>query len=240
MLTVDYLKLGLKAGHLLLDIGCGKGRHTFEALKRGATVVAADLDEKALAEVGAMAAAMILEGDAPPTARCICVKADATSLPFPDGTFDRIIASEVLEHIEADESAMSELARVLRPDGAAAVTVPRFWPETICWALSQDYRTSAGGHVRIYRITQLRERLARQGLAPTGNGYAHALHSPYWWIKCAVGVDRNDALPAKLYHRFLVWQIENHPTPVDLLERALDPVLGKSVVVYTRKARRLV
>jgi SAM-dependent methyltransferase len=235
MLTVDYDSLDVRAGHLLLDLGCGKGRHTFEALKRGATVVAADLDETALAEVAAMAAAMLLEGQAPSEARCLCVKADATNLPFAEGTFDRVIASEVLEHIPEDAVAIGEISRVLKADGAATVSVPRFWPETICWALSRDYRTSAGGHVRIYRAPELRTRLRDAGLTPTRTGHAHALHAPYWWVKCAVGVDRDDALPARLYKRFLEWQIVTRPRPIDALEHALDPVLGKSVVVYARK-----
>ena len=51
---------------------------------------------------------------------------DALNLPFADGEFDRVIAAEVLEHIPADELAIAELVRVLRPGGTIAVTVPRW------------------------------------------------------------------------------------------------------------------
>ena len=47
-----------------------------------------------------------------------------------------MIAAEVLEHIRDDSAAMNELARVLRPGGLAAITVPSFLPERVCWALS--------------------------------------------------------------------------------------------------------
>ena len=85
-------------------------------------------------------------------------------LPFPDASFDRVIASEVLEHIPDDEAAMAELARVLRPGGSMAVTVPRCGPEFVNWALSDEYHDVPGGHVRIYRRSQLVGRLERTGL----------------------------------------------------------------------------
>jgi len=145
-----------------------------------------------------------------------------------------VIASEVLEHIPADEAAMAELVRVLRPGGSAVVTVPRWLPERVCWALSDQYHANEGGHVRIYRQDELTDRLRAAGLTVTGIGYAHALHSPYWWLKCAVGVDR-DAAVVRAYHRMLVWDITDRPWVTRLLERALDPLIGKSLVVYLRR-----
>ena len=79
---------------------------------------------------------------------------------------------------------MAEATRVLRPGGTLAVTVPRWWPERICWALSDSYHEVEGGHVRIYRRTELVGRLRAQDLLPTGAHHAHALHSPYWWLSC--------------------------------------------------------
>jgi hypothetical protein len=87
---------------------------------------------------------------------------------------------------------MRELARVLAPGGLLAVTVPRWGPELVCWALSSAYHEVEGGHVRIYRGSELRRRLAAQGLEPVGAHHAHGLHAPYWWLKCAVGVDDAD------------------------------------------------
>src|SRR6202021_2633687 len=80
---------------------------------------------------------------------------DALRLPFPSGSFDRVIAAEVLEHIPDDRRALAELARVLRPGGTIAVTVPRWYPELINWVLSDDYHLVPGGHVRIYRRSEL-------------------------------------------------------------------------------------
>ena len=235
MLTVDFDRLGVRSGSRLLDIGCGQGRHTFEALKRGADVVSADLSRELLPTVGAMAAAMAEGGETGPDALAGGVQGDVLRLPFADDTFDHVIASEIFEHVPADETGMAEVVRVLKPGGRAAVTVPRFWTERICWALSDEYTQSAGGHVRIYRAGELVQKLGAAGLEVEGMHHAHAFHSPYWWVKCAVGVDRDDAPAARAYKRFLEWQIVNKPRTLDAIERVLDPVLGKSLCVYAQK-----
>lgn len=235
MLTVEFDLLDVKAGHRVLDLGCGAGRHTYAALRRGAHVVGVDLDGDLLGEVATMAAAMIGSGEAPATASAMFVQGDGTRLSFRDNTFDRVIVSEVLEHVPDDAAAMKEVARILKPQGKAAITVPRWWPERVCWALSDEYHANEGGHVRIYRGHELSERLTRSGLHPHRTHYAHALHAPYWWLKCASGVRDEEAPLPKLYHRLLVWQIEKQPRALDILERTLNPLLGKSLVVYAEK-----
>jgi SAM-dependent methyltransferase len=234
VLTIDYERLDLVEGMRLLDLGCGQGRHTFEALRRGADVVAADLNEADLADVEAMVAAMAEAGEIKPPEAPVTQRADALALPFEDGAFDRVIAAEILEHIPDDGAATREIARVTRSGGLVAVSVPRRWPERICWALSDEYHEVEGGHVRIYRASQLSAALVAAGLEPVGRHHAHALHAPYWWLKCAVGVSRDTAL-TRAYHRLLVWDMMKAPALTRRGERLLDPVLGKSVVLYFRK-----
>lgn len=234
MLTVRYDRLGVRARSRLLDIGCGAGRHSFEALRRGAAVVAADLDDVALKDVAQMAAAMIAEGQAGRAGGLAAARADARDLPFADDSFDVVIASEVMEHIAEDEVALREIARVLKPTGRVAITVPRRGPERVCWALSDDYHAAPGGHVRIYHREELAARMERAGLRVEGHHYAHALHSPYWWLKCALGVDERHRI-TDAYHAVLVWDIMRKPRVLRALERALNPVMGKSLVVYAVK-----
>jgi SAM-dependent methyltransferase len=235
VLTVDFDRLGLRPGDRVLDMGCGAGRHAFEVFRRGGDVIAFDQDGDELAGVLELFGAMREAGEVPLGAEADIKQGDALSLPFADGEFDRVVAAEVLEHIPDDETAMSELTRVLRPGGTIAVTVPRWLPERICWALSDEYHEVEGGHVRIYTGTELVAKLVGAGLVYDGREHVHGLHSPYWWIKCAVGVTKDDHPVAKAYHRLLVWDIMKRPWPTRLAERLLDPVLGKSLVVYLHK-----
>ena len=236
MLTAKYEQLGLRRGDKVLDLGCGFGRHAFEAARRGAHVVALDAGRDEVEGVAATFAAMVEAGElAEGSMHATAVQGDALHLPFPDDTFDRVICSEMLEHIPDDLAAMRELARVLRPGGTMAITVPRFGPELVNWALSDEYHNVPGGHIRIYRRSVLNERLSSTGLLVTGHHYAHGLHSPYWWLKCFVGTTNDQHRLVKLYHRLLVWDIVKAPAVTRYAERVLAPLMGKSVVVYLKK-----
>jgi SAM-dependent methyltransferase len=235
MLTVDVERLDLARGERVLDLGCGAGRHAFELMRRGATVVALDRGRDGLDAVRATCGAMRDAGELPSPDVGGPVQGDALTLPFPDGSFDRIVAAEVLEHIPADEAALAELVRVLRPGGRMAVTVPAWLPERVCWTLDSDYHEIPGGHVRIYRKGDLEAKLTAAGLLVGESHHAHALHSPYWWVRCALGVDRADAWPTRRYHDFLVWELTRRPRWTWMLEHALNPVIGKSLVVYADK-----
>lgn len=229
MLTVRYDRLGVQPGERLLDLGTGGGRHAFEAMRRGAVVVALDADAAEVKDAAAVMAAMDT------TTGKAAIVGNALDLPFGDASFDRVIAAEVLEHIPDDCRAITELARVLRPGGTMAVTVPRWYPELVNWVLSDQYHLVPGGHLRIYRRAELARKLQGAGLVPYAGHHAHALHSPYWWLKCAVGVKRDDHPLVRTYHRLLVWDITNAPAVTRLTEAALNPVLGKSLVLYLRK-----
>jgi ubiquinone/menaquinone biosynthesis C-methylase UbiE len=161
--------------------------------------------------------------------------ADGLRLPFADASFDAVVCAEVLEHVRADRRVLSEIARVLRPGGDLAVSVPRGGPERLCWALSADYAGAGGGHVRIYRKADLIARLHAAGLTPRAIHYAHSLHTPYWWLKCLLGPRRTDARLVNCYHRFLVWDLLKKPRLTRVIERILNPILGKSLVVYCKK-----
>lgn len=238
MLTVDFERLGLEPGMAVLDLGCGAGRHAFECLRRGARVVALDADPVELKGVVQMLGAMEDAGEVGPGGAAVAVRGTAYALPFPAGSFDRVIAAEVLEHLHEDSLAMSELARVLRPNGLLAVTVPRFGPEVVNWALSREYHEVPGGHIRIYRRSQLLGRLAGAGLRRRGSHHAHGLHTPYWWLRCLVGPHNEQNVLVRTYHRLLVWDIMKRPRLTRASERILNPLLGKSLVVYLEPAAR--
>lgn len=235
MLTVDFDRLGLLPGERVLDMGCGAGRHAFEMYRRGADVIAFDQDADELAGVRELFVAMQEAGEVPDGADADVKEGDALALPFADGEFDRVVAAEVLEHIPADIQALTELVRVLRPGGTIALTVPRWLPEIVNWRLSDDYHNTPGGHIRIYTDKELITKTENAGLVYDSRDYAHGLHTPYWWLKCAVGVHNDDHPAVRAYHRLLVWDIMKRPLATRLADRLLNPVLGKSLVLYFHK-----
>ena len=114
MLTVNYDRFGLRAGDRLLDLGCGFGRHTYEALVRGADVVSCDMALAELESIRNTAPLLINDGLFDAKLSHTVVQGDGTALPFDDASFDKVIASEVLEHVVDDDAAFGELLRVLQ------------------------------------------------------------------------------------------------------------------------------
>jgi SAM-dependent methyltransferase len=237
MVTVEFKRLSVEPEYKILDIGCGSGRHTCAAYQcRNITAIGADLNFDDLSEAKKRLTLHDRLGEHGGGMWGLSA-ADVTRLPFKDNYFDLVICSEVLEHIVQHQLAIREIVRVLLPGRNLVVSVPRYWPERICWALSTDYHTAEGGHLRIFNSKQLIADLQNAGVKPWAQHYAHSLHTPFWWLKCLVGPTRNDSLPVNLYHRFLTWDIMKQPRNIRLLDYLLNPILGKSIVVYLRKQK---
>ncbi|HEY5679623.1 MAG TPA: class I SAM-dependent methyltransferase [Pseudomonadales bacterium] len=243
--TVDFARLKLAPGDNVLDLGCGEGRHAITAyLREAVTVVGMDLSLGDLTTARQRYGEFRDGDDA--SRRVDFILATGHNLPFADATFDKVICAEVLEHIHDYENVLGEIHRVLKPGGTLAVSVPRFGPEWLCWRLSDDYHQVEGGHVRIFRSRELRRSIEACAPEPAGarpvagktqlsfqsRHFAHGLHSPYWWLRCLFWRRGESVWPVRLYHRFLVWDLMRKPLLTRVLERALNPLIGKSVVMY--------
>jgi len=235
MITVDFTHLDIQAGHRILDIGCGEGRHMVMACRQpGTCCVGADFGYDNLVSTRSkLAFHQALNDLACRDFSLSCM--DVTCLPFTDNSFDAVICSEVLEHIPDDDLAVSELVRILKPGRILAVSVPRFLPEKICWLLSDAYTRTSGGHVRIYCKKSLVTKFCAKNMVFAGSHFAHSIHTPYWWLKCLTGPDRNDVPLVNLYHKLLVWDLMEKPRITAFMDRLLNPVLGKSLVLYFKK-----
>ncbi len=228
MLTVDLDRLGLGAGDRLLDAGCGGGRHCFGALSRGASVVGLDLDPDGLA----IARAGIRERceQDPNGLHGGVLQGDVFHLPFADGAFDRVICSEVMEHVHDYAAAVRELARVLRPGGTMGITIPTATTEHLYLWLTRRYFESPGGHIRIFRPRDLARAMARAGLRVHDVSFAHSLHSPYWAARAAIALDDETPAPTRALRRLLLHASVSRTWT--WVEKRLDWVWPKSVVLY--------
>ena len=230
LLTVDLARLDVGPGQLLLDAGCGERRHCFGALERGARVVGLDLDREALRR----AAGALRYRASELRSLGGMLQGDAFRLPFADATFDRVICAEVMEHVHDYRSAARELARVTRPGGRVAVTIPTATSEQLYLRLGDDYFESPGGHIRIFRPRDLARGLAAAGLETEGVGFAHALHTPYWMLRSAVGLPRADAFALVRAYRLFLIRATTSPL-MARFERLLNFVCPKSLILYARK-----
>jgi ubiquinone/menaquinone biosynthesis C-methylase UbiE len=228
--TVDFRRLHLKPGQRVLDLGCGEGRHAIGAwLQAPVQVVGLDPGAIDLATATSRAAEFEPAGD---DRALTWVRGSGLILPFADSTFDCVICAEVLEHVPDYHGMLAEIRRVLKPGGVLAVSVPRFVPEWVCWQLSEAYHRVAGGHVRIFRTGRLTRAVEAQGLRRFHQHWAHSLHVPYWWLRCLLWDRGANAWPARAYHRLLVWDLMRGPWLTRTLDRLLNPIMGKSVVLY--------
>jgi SAM-dependent methyltransferase len=231
LLTVDLERLDVREGDLVLDAGCGEGRHCFGCLERGARVVGLDLDfdslrlasrrlcsrGKELGRLGAMN------------------QGDALHLPYADDSFDRVICSEVMEHVHDYVAVGSELARVTRPGGKLAITIPTATSENLYLRLGDDYFESPGGHIRIFQPRQLAEGLAKSGLATVGVGFAHGFHTPYWVLRSIMHLpDADDSRLVQIYRKFLI-QITGSRLMDRLEKQILNFICPKSLILYLEK-----
>ena len=236
MITVEFKRLSVKPGAKILDIGCGSGRHICEAFRiEGVTVVGADVNFDDMVEARGKLNFHEKVGEHGGGVWALSA-ADVNNLPFKNNLFDLVICSEVLEHIPDHETAVFEIMRVLKPGSNLVVSVPRYMPEKICWALSDEYHNANRGHIRIYKKNELVSLLESSGAKLWASHFAHSLHTPYWWIKCLTGPTRNDSSIVDLYHRFLVWDLMKKPKITRFLDGLLNPFFGKSIVLYLKKA----
>ena len=166
------------------------------------------------------------------------VQGDGTRLPYPDNTFDKIIASEVLEHIPTTSPPTTssfdpQAGRHARRHRAG--NLPR---EDLLEAQRRVLRPEGRGRPRPHLH---RERGALEtrgaGFDPGLSYKAHALHAVPVDPR-AVGVNNevDDNWTVKQYHKLLEWDIVSQPWITRTAEKLLNPLLGKSLVVQATKS----
>lgn len=104
--VLELLDIG--QSEMVLDIGCGNARDVVQFLGRGAKVVGLDLS------MGMLQEGMDRLNSTGKRKEAHLLRATATSLPFPDGTFDKVSCSEVLEPVPDWRRALGEIVRVLK------------------------------------------------------------------------------------------------------------------------------
>jgi SAM-dependent methyltransferase len=136
----------------LLDVGAGSGRQAARLAEHGHHVSAVDIETSAYAQERLFPVIMY----------------DGKTLPFPDGAFDVVVSSNVLEHVSGLEDLLDEIKRVLRPDGIAVHVLP-----TPAWRV---WTTAAHGPWVLKRSWQVLMGTRRRQRKAGGDSPEHANH----------------------------------------------------------------
>ncbi len=232
--SIDPALMDIGPDDKVIDLGCGTGRHVLELSKIPSNIIGADISRNDI-RAGRYLLEIMRRRDEV-NARVHWLQTAGERLPFKDGAFDRVICTETLEHVDDETVLARELARVLKPGGILAISVPDEFSEKIFWKFSTNYRTHAGGHVRIFRRPEIVNLMRIAGLQPYAVRYRHSLETVYWLSHIAFWSDWGKQGPiTRAFRNVLDSQRARASKIMTLLDDVGNRALPKSIVVYSRK-----
>lgn len=229
-ITKTLWKFDVESSHIYLDAGCGSQVWTLNEWRRyskNVEIVGLDINKVSLKKMK--------ENVKKESLNVHLVLGDLEHLPFRSCVFDRIKCAEVLEHIENDRLALTELSRVSKKGGLLLLTVPTSISERLISTLSKR-KPYHSGHKRIYSKTVLHYLLNRSKFTIINTEY-HGFYSTI--LFCCVVIldipfDENGNLLKRhiiidLYNRF--WKVLDTLRIGSLLNLLGTRLLPKSIVI---------
>lgn len=223
-----YQGFPINADDTVLDIGCGDSPFITFCAGRGAEVIFSDIDQPKIASVNQKLA------DSP--ARAIYpLVSDSNPLPLVDGTASRVVAMEVLEHVDDPESFMAELVRVGKPGAKYLLTVPGYLHEVVQKDLAPPSYFEKPNHIRIFEPGQLEELATRSGLqVDSAAGYGF-YWSVWWYMFWACEQELGDPLHPILENWTRSWLMLLKTPQGPRIKAVLDDVMPKSYAIVATK-----
>tara|TARA_B100000287_G_scaffold103636_1_gene95869 strand:+ start:56 stop:751 length:696 start_codon:yes stop_codon:yes gene_type:complete len=229
--TFNFNLLNLKKIKKVIDVGCGNGRHlkSLGFKLTDSEIIGIDQSAPEITKLNKeFDESVCKNGNA-----YKFITGDIREMDVPDNSQDLVVCSEVLEHVPNFEAVLEECYRILKPGSVMLVSVPSYFPESLCWKYSKKYMQTPGGHIRIFKKNFLKERFKALNLKLFKHHREHALHSIYWIIRARNNMEENNFL--KSFHNLLVRQMFGQAKFSFALEKLLNPFFGKSECFYLRK-----
>lgn len=218
----------LGPGDTFLDVGCGGGGAALFAARRGCTVVATDVLPSA---VSALDARLREAGSASHR----CVVSDSDPLPVPSGWANRIVCSEVMEHVPDPVAFIRELCRVGAEGARYLLTVPDPASEAVQRDLAPANYWAAPNHLRVFSRDDFGRLVTEAGLVIEAR-HATGFFSAVWWsLFWAAGQELGEPEKPIMAAWSDVWgRLLSMPNG-DQVKAALDRQMPKSQVIVARK-----
>lgn len=176
-----------KKGERMIDLGCGIGLYTLTLKKKGYDIEGVDLDKNKIKKANYISKKTGINAK--------FSVADIAHLPFKNNEFDKVIFSDVLEHIKEDTAALKEIARVLKPNGRLIITVP-------CNNKANREVMKEMGHCRPgYSIKEIKKMAGKEGLIVKKHKYYCNLLGKLFWSIIRKNYN-NKVLTALLFYPF--------------------------------------
>jgi SAM-dependent methyltransferase len=215
----------------VLDIGCGDGSKVSFCARQGAHVIFIDVNPERVSQAHARMASSGARALTPIVSNC-------DPLPLGDNVASKIVASEVLEHLDDPSRILRELYRVGRPGALYFFTVPDSSTENLQRQLSelppQDY-FERPNHIRIFSREEFIQVITDAGLVVESSG-AHGFYSALWWIflrACGGDLINTNHAPVNLWAS--TWAALLEMDTGQKVKAALDSALPKTQWIVARK-----
>jgi SAM-dependent methyltransferase len=217
----------------VVDVGCGDGMSSeFAAVSCGAEVYAVDIDPEAVEAVHRR-----MKGKTPPRPFRVLLS-DSDPLPLPDGVATRVLAQEVMEHVDDPRRFLDELVRVGRPGARYLLTVPDPASESLQKALAPECYWRKPNHLRVFARDEFDGLVQSCGLEIERRTH-YSFYWSMWWALfwCDKGgFEFGSPGTPVLEHWNRTWVALMAAPNGPRIKQALDDFMPKSQVIIARKA----
>ncbi|WP_325434858.1 class I SAM-dependent methyltransferase [Pseudomonas nitroreducens] len=227
--TGELLKgFAVTADDVVLDIGCGEGQFARFCADQGAEIILADIQEEKIER-----ARQRVEGG---RAKAItALVTDADPLPLEDGRASKIIAMEVLEHVDDPQAFVRELVRVGKPGAQYLISVPGTYSEEIQKSLAPESYFEKPNHIRIFSPEEFEQLLVENGLEIEGKANYGFYWSIWWFFFWTCNQDLSPPWHPLLKSWENTWALLLASPQGEKVKRVLDDHMPKSQAIIARK-----
>jgi len=217
------------AHDVVLDVGCGEGEFSHFMAQQGAEVIVADIDARKIA-----AARKRLAHTRTRSVRAVVT--DASPLPLRDATISKIVAMEVLEHVDNPRAFLKELYRVANPGALFLISVPAQLSEEIQIDLAPPAYFQPPNHLRIFRGEEL-EKLVREAGLLIERRVSYGFYWSMWWcLFWACHQNLKDPWHPLLRSWEKTWDLLLEDPQGIKTKHVLDARMPKSLAIIARKS----